>query len=337
MQHPNIVITDCDHESIAVEEATARKDGARLTLAQCRTEEEVIAAARDADGILVQYAPVTDRVLAELPRLKAVGRYGVGVDTVDVDAATRRGVAVCNVPDYGTEDVSDHALALALALGRGIGQLDRNLRAGESSLAPVRPLHRTLTRVFGVVGLGLIGSATARKARGVGYSVIGSDPTLEVGTETGDGVRVVAFEELLATADVVSLHVPLTAGTRHLINARTLSLMKPTAMLVNTCRGGVVDTEALVDALRDGTIQSAGLDVFEEEPLPVTSGLISCENTVLTPHAAWYSEESYTELKRRALENVLDVCAGRRPRNILNPGVLDPGAGAELNAVSGQS
>ncbi|GAA3289055.1 Rossmann-fold NAD(P)-binding domain-containing protein [Arthrobacter citreus] len=135
MQHPNIVITDCDHESIAVEEATARKDGARLTLAQCRTEEEVIAAARDADGILVQYAPVTDRVLAELPRLKAVGRYGVGVDTVDVDAATRRGVAVCNVPDYGTEDVSDHALALALALGRGIGQLDRNLRAGESSLA----------------------------------------------------------------------------------------------------------------------------------------------------------------------------------------------------------
>lgn len=331
MQHPKIVITDCDHESITVEEETARQYGAQLTLAHCRTEDDVIAAAGDADGILVQYAPVTDRVLAALPRLKAVGRYGVGVDTLDVEAATRRGVAVCNVPDYGTEDVSDHALALALSLGRGIAQLDRNLRAGGSSLAPVQPLHRTQTRVFGVVGLGLIGSATARKARGVGYSVIGFDPTLGVGTETGDGVRVVAFEELLASADVVSLHVPLNSSTHHLMNRRTLSLMKPTAMLVNTCRGGVVDTEALVDALREGIIQSAGLDVFEEEPLPVTSGLISCENTVLTPHAAWYSEESYTELKRRAMENVLDVCAGRSPRNILNPEVLDPGAASTRN------
>ncbi|MBD7995967.1 C-terminal binding protein [Arthrobacter sp. Sa2CUA1] len=318
-----IVITDNDHDSIAVEIEAARLQGAELTLAQCHTEDEVIAAAQDADGIVVQYAPITERVLAALPRLKAVGRYGVGVDTVDVDAATRHGVAVCNVPDYGTEDVSDHALALALSLARGIAQLDRNLRSGESSLTPVQPLHRTRTRVFGVVGLGLIGSATARKALGVGYSVIGCDPRHEAGTVTDDGVSVVGFEELLASADVVSLHVPLNKNTAHLINAETLSLMKPTAVLVNTCRGGVVDTDALVRALQEGTIQAAGLDVFEEEPLPVTSPLIACPNTVLTPHAAWYSEESYGELKRRTVENVLEVCAGRRPRNILNPEVLE--------------
>lgn len=326
MEPLNIVITDCDHESTAIEEEAAGRYLAAVRRAQCRTEDEVIAAAQGADGIVVQYAPVTDRVLAALPSLKAVGRYGVGVDTVDVEAATRRGVAVCNVPDYGIEDVSDHALALALSVARGIVQLDRGMRRGVSALAPVEPLHRTATRVFGVVGLGLIGSATARKARGVGYTVIGCDPLQEPGSVSPDGVPVVTFEELLAAADVVSLHVPLNPATHHLMDTDTLSLMKPTAMLVNTCRGGVVDTDALVRALQDGTIQSAALDVFEEEPLPLDSPLMDCENVVLTPHAAWYSEESYAELKRRTIENVLDVCSGATPRNILNPGVLATGA-----------
>ncbi|CAA9237442.1 MAG: D-3-phosphoglycerate dehydrogenase [uncultured Arthrobacter sp.] len=317
-----IVITDCDHDSIAIEEDLARSRGAGLTLATCRTEDDVIAAAAGADGILVQYAPITARVLDALPALRAIGRYGVGVDTVDVDAATARGVAVCNVPDYGTEDVSDHAIALALTLARGVTQLDRRMRAGEHSLAPVRPLHRTATRVFGIVGLGLIGSATARKARGIGYTVIGYEPRLTPGSVTPDGVEVVTFEELLARADVVSLHVPLNAGTHHLIDAGTLAAMKPGAVLVNTCRGGVVDTAAVVAALESGQLAGAGLDVFEQEPLPEGHPLLGLGNAVLTPHAAWYSEESYGELKSRTLENVLDVCSGTVPRNILNPKVL---------------
>ena len=316
-----IVITDCDHDSIDIEQEVADAAGVELVLAQCRSEDDVIAAAAGADGIVVQYAPVTDRVLAALPQLKAIGRYGVGVDTLDVEAATARGVAVCNVPDYGTDDVSDHAIALAVSLARGITRLDRDMRRGEHSLLPVKPLHRMSTRVFGVVGLGLIGAATARKAKGLGYEVIGFDPLAEIGTTTAGGVAVVGFEELIARADVVSLHVPLNAHTHHLIDAGVLARMKRGAVLVNTCRGGVVDTVAVADALATGHLYGAGLDVFEEEPLPLTSPLIRCENAVLTPHAAWYSEESYAELKRRTIENVVEVCAGRVPRNLLNAGV----------------
>ena len=317
-----VVITDCDHDSIAIEQELAHSAGVELELAQSSTEDDVIAAAAGADGIVVQYAPITDRVLAALPRLKAIGRYGVGVDTLDVDAATARGVAVCNVPDYGTEDVSDHAIALAVSLARGIARLDRGVRRGEHSLLPVQPLHRMSTRVFGVVGLGLIGAATALKAKGLGYEVIGFDPLAQPGTSTAEGVTVVDFEQLVSRADVVSLHVPLNRHTHHMIDAGVLARMKRGAVLVNTCRGGVVDTAAVAEALASGQLYGAGLDVFEEEPLPSDSPLLGCENAVLTPHAAWYSEESYAELKRRTLENVLEVCAGRMPRNVINPGVL---------------
>ncbi|WP_422934386.1 C-terminal binding protein [Sinomonas sp. P47F7] len=319
---PRVVITDVDHGAVAEEEEVAAAEGLELVLAACRTEAEVVAAAQGADAIIVQYAPVTSAALAALPGLRAVGRYGVGVDNVDVAAATEHGVAVCNVPDYGTEDVSDHAIALALSLARGVAGLDRAMRAGGYSLDPVQPLHRVAGRTFGVVGLGLIGAATARKARGVGYRTIGFDPLHAAGTTTAEGTEVVDFGELVRRADVLSLHIPLNAHTRHLIDADVLAAMKPGAVLVNTCRGGVVDTRALVEALRTGAIRGAGLDVFEEEPLPRDSALLGLPNTVLTPHAAWYSEESQQELKTRTAQNVADVLAGRRPRNIVNPEVL---------------
>jgi D-3-phosphoglycerate dehydrogenase len=317
-----VVVTDLDQPSLSEEEAVSIEEGFELVRADCRTVEDVIAAAAGAQALIVQYAPITRAVFEALPDLKVVARYGVGVDTVDVDAATEHGVAVCNVPDYGTEDVSDHAIALALSLARGVVGLDRELRGGNYSLAPVQPLHRIAGRVFGVVGLGLIGAATARKARGVGYQTIGFDPVYEPGTTTADGTDVVAFDELIRRADVVSLHVPLNAHTRHLVNADVLAAMKPGAVLVNTCRGGVVDTEALIGALRSGGIRAAGLDVFEQEPLPKESPLFELPNTALTPHAAWYSEESQVELKRRTAQNAVDVLAGRKPRNIVNPEVL---------------
>jgi D-3-phosphoglycerate dehydrogenase len=319
---PRVVVTDLDQPSLAEEEEISAAEGFELVRAECRTEDEVVRAAQGADALIVQYAPITRAVFKALPGLKVVARYGVGVDTVDVEAATEAGVAVCNVPDYGTEDVSDHAIALALSLARGVVGLDREMRSGNYSLAPVQPLHRIAGRVFGVVGLGLIGAATARKARGVGYETIGFDPVYEPGTTTPDGTEVVGFDELIRRADVVSLHVPLNAHTRHLVGADVLAAMKPGAVLVNTCRGGVVDTEALIEALRSGAIRAAGLDVFEQEPLPEGSPLFELPNTALTPHAAWYSEESQVELKRRTAQNVADVLAGRRPRNIVNPEVL---------------
>lgn len=322
MRPPQIVITDCDHDSLTAEKEVAAESGIDLQIAHCRTEDDVIAAAQDADGILVQYAPVTERVLAALPRLRVVGRYGVGVDTVDVDAATRRGVAVCNVPDYGTEDVSDHAIALALSLVRGVTEFDRRLRAGQYDYAAGRPLHRIKELTFGVVGLGRIGSATARKARGLGFRVIGCDPRLETGTTTPEGAEVTTLADVLTHADVVSLHLPLDASTKHLIDAAALRSMKPGAMLVNTARGGLVDTTAVEDALASGALRGAALDVFEVEPLPSDAPILGLPTAVLTPHVSWYSEESYGELKRRAIENVADVCLDRRPRNVCNPEVL---------------
>lgn len=313
-----IVITDCDHDAIAEERAVAAAHGVDLDLFQCRSEDDVIAAAADADAIVVQYAPITARVLDALPGLRAIGRYGVGVDTVDVPAATARGVAVCNVPDYGTEDVSDHAIALALSLVRGVTELDRRTRRGAYGLSDVKPLHRISALTLGVVGVGRIGAATARKAAALGFTVIGHDPRPGI---TADGVRMVTLPALLDQADVVSLHVPLDERTRHLIDDDALDRMKPGAMLVNTCRGGVVDTEALVRAVRSGRLKAAALDVFEEEPLPLTSALLDLPSVVVTPHTAWYSEESESELKRRTVENVVDYCAGRIPRDLLNPEV----------------
>lgn len=320
-----IVITDYEFDSINIEQAVAEADSAVLHRASCTTEDEVIKAASEADGIVVQYAPITERVLAALPRLKVIGRYGVGVDNIDVSSATARGIAVCNVPDYGIDDVSDHAMALAVSLARGIPTLDRGVRQGLNRLPAVQPLHRISSQVFGVVGLGLIGRATALKAKSLGYNVVGCDPVRAPGTVTEDGIPVLSFEELLATSDVVSLHVPLNVHTHHLVNSEALARMKPSATIINTCRGAVVDTAALVDALKNGLLKAAGLDVFEEEPLPLGSPLLELDNVVLTPHTAWYTQESDEELKRRTMQNVVDVCMGKRPRNILNPEVLPHG------------
>lgn len=318
-----ITIVDSDNESFEQEQEVADRHGLELTRHRAVTEQETIEAARGADGILVQYAPLTAAVMDALPDLRVIGRYGVGVDTVDVPAATARGIAVCNVPDYGVQDVSDHAIALTMSVVRGTVQLDRLVRAGQYGLVPVKPLRRVSALRFGVVGLGRIGAATAVKARALGFTVAGSDPMMETGTRTADGIEVVTFEEVLATCDVISLHVPLTESTHHLIGEEALGRTKPGAVLVNTCRGGVVDTAAVARALQDGRLKGAGLDVFEEEPLPVDSPLMDCPNAVLTPHASWYSEESYVELKRRVTEAVAAVLRGERPRELLNPEVLE--------------
>ncbi|MCI2239475.1 C-terminal binding protein [Paenibacillus sp. TRM 82003] len=313
-----IVITECDHDSFEPEEAVATAAGIDLVLARSRSQAEVVENAAGAEGVLVQYARITADVMDALPGLRAVGRYGVGVDSVDVEAATARGIAVCNVPDYGVDAVSDHALALALAASRGLVRMDRSVRAGRPDLAAVRPVHALRGRTFGVVGTGRIGTATARKAAALGFEVIGHDP----GCAGPDDVPLVGLDELLERSHVVSLHAPLTDGTRGLIGRERLARVRPDAVLVNTSRGGLVDTDALVEALQRGRLAGAGLDVTDPEPLPAGHPLLGMDQVVLTPHLAWYTEESYAELKRRTAANVVDVLAGRRPRDVLNPQVL---------------
>lgn len=317
-----IVITECDHDSFVAEREVTDAAGAELVLTQSRTACELVTNAAGADAILVQYARITADVMDDLPQLRAIGRYGVGVDSVDVIAATERGIAVCNVPDYGTESVSDHAIGMALAAARGIPRLDRGVRAGSFDLAAVRPLYQTRGRVFGIIGVGLIGTATAHKAAGLGYEVIGYDIAAVPGARTFHGFASVSLGELLDRSQVVSLHTPLTDVTRGMIGDEQLARMRGDAILVNTSRGAVVDVVALVEALRTGGIRGAAIDVHESEPLPAGHPLTTFDSVVLTPHLAWYTEESYDELKRRTVANVVEVCAGRTPRNIVNPGVL---------------
>ena len=313
-----VIITDCDHGTITPEEAVLKGAGVQYRLHQAKTEEDVVAVARDADAIILQYAPITGRVLDGLPRCRAAVRYGVGVDTVDLAASTERGVIVANVPDYCMEEVSDHALAMGLALWRGVVLYDRAIRSGTWSAVMKTPMTRLRGKVMGVVGLGRIGACLAQKAAGIGMTLLGYDPYL---TTLPHGVRSVSFQDLLKEADIISLHVPLSTETRHLIDEAALRSMKPTALLVNTSRGGLVDTGALCRVLKEGRIGGAALDVLEQEPIPADSPLLSMQNVILSPHAGWYSDQSVTDLKRKTAEAAIAVLRGHRPYSPVNPDV----------------
>ena len=266
-------------------------------------------------------------VFEACPNLKAVSRTGVGYDEIDVEAATEYGVAVCNVPGYGTEVVSDHAITLALSVLRRINELDADMRRGVWDYARTRPLGQCRGRVFGVVGMGEIGRAAAKKAAGMGFEVVCWSRSLKPGRRTPEGYPVLRLEELLQTADVVSLHTALTPETHHLINAERLALMKPDAVLVNTARGAVVDTVALAQALCEDKLWGAGLDVFEQEqPFDFDHPIMKAPHTVLSAHAAYWSEESGRELRERAMQAAIDVVQGRIPVDCLNPCVFDSSA-----------
>lgn len=315
---PRVVITDCDHDNIDPERRVFEEAGFDLRLARCRTSEDVVEQAREADAVINQYAPIDEAALAGLERCRIVVRYGVGVDTVDVEAATRRGIWVANVPDYGTEEVSDHALGLLLGLLRGTARLDRAVRRGEWDYSVVRPLRRISALTVGVVGCGRIGRAFARKVRCLGMSVLAHDPAGVPDELVRGGVRPVGFEDLLENSDAISLHLPLTPKTRYLIGAEELGRMKEGAYLLNTARGGLVDAAALLRALEEGRLAGAGLDVLEVEPPEKGDALVAHERVIVTPHAAWYSEESYETLKTEAAREVVRVLTGGRPRSPVN-------------------
>lgn len=315
---PSIVITDCDHDNIEPELRVFEKAGFDVRLAECKTASDVVEQGRGADALINQYAPIDESVLESLERCRIVVRYGVGVDTVDVDAASKRGVWVANVPDYGTEEVADHALALLMSLLRGVCRLDRAVRSGEWDYSAVRPLRRVSTLAVGVVGCGRIGATFVRKAKCLGMRVLAHDPVGVPEKLVRDGVEGADFDELLAASDAISLHLPLIEETRYLIGAGQLRRMKPGAYLVNTARGGLVDSAALLRALDEGEIAGAALDVLESEPPEVGDALISHDRVVVTPHAAWYSEESYETLKSEAAREVMRVLSGERPRSPVN-------------------
>jgi D-3-phosphoglycerate dehydrogenase / 2-oxoglutarate reductase len=317
---PRVLICGLDHANVTEEEKVFGAAGLAWGKVVARTEEDFLARCQDADGLLVQYGEVTRRVIAGLPRLRLLVRYGVGVDGIDLEAATDHRIPVVNVPDYGTDEVANHAIGLLLALARRIARLDRQTRAGRWSVFEVQPLHRLLGQTVGIVGCGRIGSRVARKLLGFDVRLLAHDPYV---TDLPPGVTAVPFDRLLAESDHVTLHCPLTTDTHHLIDAAALARMKPTAALINTARGGLVDTGALAEALASGRLGAAGLDVTEPEPLDPASPLFRMENVIVTPHAAWYSEEGRSDLKRRVAEEAVRVLLrGEPPLHCVNPDVF---------------
>jgi D-3-phosphoglycerate dehydrogenase len=274
------------------------------------------------DAILTCFRHVTPAVVAAAPRLRTIARYGVGVDNIAVGTASERGIPVTNVPVYCVDEVAEHAIALLLSLARRTVRYDADIRAGGWSLQVGMPIHRIAGSTLGVVGFGHIGRAVARRGIGLGMRVVVADPTESARAIEAEGAEERNLDDLLAEADAVSLHVPLNDATRNLIDRDRLSRMKPGALLVNCARGGVVDPDALAEALLAGSLGGAGIDVFEPERLPTGHPLMSAPNTVLTPHVAFYSEESIEELQRQAAGNVLAVLSGRAPGNVVNPAAL---------------
>jgi D-3-phosphoglycerate dehydrogenase / 2-oxoglutarate reductase len=317
-----VVITDLDHDNVDPERSVLDGHDVELRVLQCRTPEEVAAQAGDADVLINQYVPITAEALDALPRCRLVVRYGVGVDNVDVEAAAARGVWVANVPDYGRDEVADHTLALALAVLRGVVALDRSVREGTWDLEAARPLRRLSTLTYGVVGCGAIGTAVAGRAAGLGMRVLGYDVPQ---VRSAPPIERVPLEALLSSSDVVSLHAALTPDTHHLIGAAALGRMRPSAFLVNTARGGLVDAAALLAALDAGELAGAALDVLEGEP-PDELGwrLARHPKVVMTPHAAWYSEEAFHTLKTEVAREALRVLEGGRPRSPVNAPAARP-------------
>ena len=317
-----IVITDTDFEDNDIEVAMAQQAGVEIALFNDRSPESIIKNAHDADGIVTSYGVFAPEVFAALPQLKVVSRTGIGYDTIDVDAATRNSTAVCVVPGYGTEVVSDHAITLALSCLRRINEVDADMRAGVWDYTRRRPFGQVYGRTFGVVGMGEIGRAVARKAAGLGFRVICYSRSLVPGRRTPEGYDIATLDEVLQRSDVVSFHTALTSETHHLLNEKNIGLMKHDAVVVNTSRGAVIDTVALAKALSEDKLWGAGIDVFEDEPLDWEHPIMKAPHTVLSPHVAYWSEESGDELHRRSMQAALDVVLGRMPKDCLNPEVL---------------
>ncbi len=314
---PTVVLTDSDLSSDD-DEQVLRDAGFTAVRLHAKTESEVVAGLSEvgAEALIVQWAPVSAAVLDAAPGVRFISRLGIGYDMIDVAAATERGVAVANTPDYCVDEVVAHALAMALWLLRGLGRFDAAVRNSEwSAVAPYPLACRPSEATIGVIGLGRIGARVAEQASALGFRVLASDPY----AAAPDGVPLTSLEELLRRSNLVTLHAPLTDETRHLVRAETIAMMQPGALLVNTCRGGLVEEAALVEALRSERLAGAALDVFEAEPLPASSPLRQLPNVLLSPHAAWYSAASLAELPVQAARQVVDFLAGRPVPSIVNP------------------
>jgi D-3-phosphoglycerate dehydrogenase len=315
-----VVLTDYVWESLDVEKKTL-EGLAELIALRTKTPEEFLPHVGDCDALLNTYAgPITAEVMARMPNCKIIARYGIGVDTIDLDAATKAGIIVTNNPSYCIEEVDEHTMALLLACARKVAFYDRQVRAGQWQVPAGKPMFRLVGRTLGLIGFGHISRQVAARAAAFGMRVLFADPFVAE-AQHDTTAKKVELAELLHEADFVSLHPPLTKQTRKMINDEVLRRMRPTAFLINCARGPIVDTDALVRALDAKTIAGCALDTVDPEPLPGEHPLRGRENVIITPHAAWYSEQAMVGLQVGAPGEVRRVLTGQWPVNVVNPAV----------------
>ena len=329
-----VLITDYVWPNLDVEQDVLAEAGAEVVAAATGEEEELRSLAPGMDAIITCFKRVSADTIAAATDCLIVSRYGVGLDNIDVETATSLGILVTNVPDYCVDEVSDHAMALLLCAARRVMIYDRSVRAGAWDSAVGMPLPRVRGLTLGIIGYGRIGRAVAGKARAFGLRLLVHDPLVEPEVIEEDGATPVSLEDLLRESDFVTVHAPLVPATRNLLDEEAFRVMRPTAWLVNTARGGIVDTTALAQALREGQLAGAALDVLPDEPPDTEEALRSLPNVILTPHISFYSEGSLEELRFRASRHVVQVLRGEIPTNLVNPSVLgEPDLRARLRRV----
>ena len=318
-----ILITDYAWASIEPERQVLAEVGAEPIAAETGDAAELKTLAPMIDGILTCWNPVRESVIAAAQKCKVIARYGIGLDNIDVEAATAHGIIVTNVPAYCIDEVSDHAMGLLLACARKISRFDWAVRSGtwDQNIGP--KMHRIRGKTLGIVGFGRIGQAIIPKAKAFGLTINVCSPRTDPKRIQKAGAEKVSFSELLATSDFITIHAPLTQETEHLFSDAEFRAMKPTAFLINTARGGIVDTAALTTALCYGEIAGAGLDVLETEPPNENEELLTLNNVVVTPHAAFVSEDAILELEVTAARCVAQVLTGQLPESVVNPSVLE--------------
>jgi D-3-phosphoglycerate dehydrogenase len=302
-----IVITDWGFPTLRTEEQLFSRAGVTLEAFQCKTDEDVARVVTDADVVMTQWAPVRSKAIGAMQRCRGIVRYGIGLDNVDLDAARDRAIPVRNVPDYCLDEVADHTMALLLALQRQVCSVFELVRRGTWKITPPVPLPPLRENTLGLLGFGRIGRLVARRALAFGMKVIASDPLATADMLDAAGVIAADTETVFRAADILSLHCPLTVATRHIVGEKSLDRLRQHALLVNTSRGGLVDTAALVKALSAGRIAGAALDVLEEEPVPAGHPILTFPNVIVTSHTAWYSSRSVEQLQRKAAHAALDM------------------------------
>jgi len=313
-----VTLIDHEWEDLLIEESMLSEANVQFTVLQSRDKAEIIQAAQQSDAIIILYANIDREIMEAAPNLKLISRFGIGINMVDVEAATELGIQVANVNDYCVDEVSDHALASIMAAARNLFVYYEDTNAGGWDFKKAQIPLRANKAIVGLLGYGKIPRRLGQKLNAIGYKVKAYDPFISAGKMEEDGVVKATIDEIMISSDFVSIHVPLIKATTHLIGERELKMMKRSAFIINTARGPIIDEKALVIALENDEIAGAFLDVTEEEPLPETHPLRNLKQVVLTPHAAWYSVDAFREIREKAVRNVVEKSEGKSPTYLLN-------------------